>query len=322
MDPEQLALHKLRNALQSLLLVGAMAGLCGYLAWLVGGAFGAWLALTFVTLAYALNPAASPRLVMGMFRATPIHPRSAPRLYAVLEALAERASLPVVPTLYYLPSRLMNAFTTGRPDNAAIAVSDGLLRRLDLRQLTGVLGHEISHIAHNDTRVMAFADLTARVTGFLSVLGQVLLIINLPLILFSAYRLDWLPILLLLAAPALSALVQLALSRNREYEADRNAAELTGDPEGLASALRAMEHYQGGVLERLLLPGQRIPDPSILRTHPPSEERIRRLLELRDRRPLLDLPRLPVGWVELDPLYEFLGRELGRPRWHRTGLWY
>ncbi len=322
MDQQRLAQHKLRNGLQSLMLVGAMAALCGYLAWLIGGAFGAWLALTFVVVAYALNPAASPRLVMGLFRATPIHRRSAPRLYAVLEALAERASLPVVPTLYYLPSRLMNAFTTGQRDNAAIAVSDGLLRSLDLRQLTGVLGHEMSHIAHDDTRVMAFADLTARVTGFLSVLGQVLLIVNLPLILFSDYRLDWLPILLLLAAPVLSTLVQLALSRNREFEADRNAAELTGDPEGLASALNTMEHHQGRVFSSVLFPGQRIPDPSILRTHPPSEERIRRLLELRDKRLVLDAPRQPMGWVELDPLSEFLDRECGWPCWHRSGLWY
>jgi len=322
MDQQRLALHKLRNGLQSLMLVGAMAGLCGYLAWLIGGAFGAWLALVFVAVAYALNPAASPRLVMGLFRAEPIHPRSAPRLYAVLEALAERASLPAVPTLYYLPSRLMNAFTTGQRGNAAIAVSDGLLRSLDLRQLAGVLGHEMSHIAHDDTQVMAFADLTARVTGFLSLLGQALLIVNLPLILFSDYRLDWLPILLLLAAPTLSALVQLALSRNREYAADRNAAELTGDPEGLASALNRMEHYQGRVLERILLPGQRIPDPSLLRTHPPTKERIRRLLELRDKRLARGVPRLPMGWVELDPLSEFLERELGRPRWHRSGLWY
>ncbi len=322
MDQQRLAQHKLRNGLQSLMLVGAMAALCGYLAWLIGGAFGAWLALTFVVVAYTLNPAASPRLVMGLFRAAPIHRRSAPRLYAVLEALAGRASLPAVPTLYYLPSRLMNAFTTGQRDNAAIAVSDGLLRSLDLRQLTGVLGHEMSHIAHDDTRVMAFADLTARVTGFLSVLGQVLLIVNLPLILFSDYRLDWLPILLLLAAPVLSTLVQLALSRNREFEADRNAAELTGDPEGLASALNRMEHHQGRAFANILFPGQRIPDPSMLRTHPPSEERIRRLLELRDKRLVLDAPRQPMGWVELDPLSEFLDRECGRPCWHRSGLWY
>lgn len=322
MDHARLAQHKLRNGFQSLLLVGAMAGLCGYLAWLIAGALGAWLALLFVVTAYSMNPAASPRLVMGLFRAEPIHPRNAPRLYGVMQALAKRAQLPAVPTLYYLPTRVMNAFTTGRRDNAAIAVSDGLLRSLDLRQLTGVLGHELSHIVHDDTRVMAFADLTARVTGFLALLGQVLLIINLPLILFSDYQLDWLPILLLLAAPALSALVQLALSRNREFEADRNAAELTGDPEGLATALGKMEHYQGRVLEQILFPGQRIPDPSLLRTHPPTEERIRRLLELRDRRLVQVMPRLPMGWVELDPLSEFLGRDCGRPRWHRSGLWF
>ena len=322
MDQQRLALHKLRNALQSLLLVGAMAGLCGYLAWYLGGSFGAWLALLFVVMGYAVNPAASPRLVMGMFRAELIHPRSAPRLYAVLETLAQRAGLPAVPSLYYLPSRLMNAFTTGGREHAAIAVSDGLLRSLDLRQLAGVLGHEMGHLVNADTRVMAFADLTARVTGFLSVLGQLLLIVNLPLLLFSDYRLDWLPILLLLAAPSLSALVQLALSRSREFEADRTAVELTGDPEGLASALDRMEQYQGRFLERILLPGRGIPEPSLLRTHPATEERIQRLLELREQPRVREVPRIQLGWRERDPLREFLERELGRPRRRRGGLWY
>jgi len=193
------------------------------------------------------------------------------------------------------------------------------LQRLDLRELSGVLGHEVSHIAHADIRVMAFADLATRITSTLSFLGQVLLVISLPLLL-GDYHLDWLPILVLLSAPTLSTLVQLALSRNREFEADRGAAELTGDPEGLAAALGKMERYQGRFLEGLLTPGRRTPEPSLLRTHPPAEERIHRLLELRDRPPNYELLQLP--WMERDPLPGFLDRAVARPRWHRTGIWY
>jgi heat shock protein HtpX len=321
MNQELLAAHRLRNSLQSLLLVGVLAALCAYLAWLLAGSFGMWLALGFVVFGFALMPAASPRMIMGAYRAEPIHPRSAPRLYEVLEVLARRAGLPRVPLLFYLPSRVMNAFTTGGPDNAAIALSDGLLRRMDMRELAGVVAHELSHVAHEDTRVMAFADLASRVTGLLSLAGQLLLIVNLPLLLFADYHIDWLPILVLLAAPTLSALVQLALSRSREFEADRSAAELTGDPEGLASALDKMDRVQGGLLERLLLPGARIPDPSLLRTHPPTAERIRRLLELRGR-PALRHAYRSGAWPLLDPLEDWLCRDCDRPRWHRSGFWY
>jgi heat shock protein HtpX len=319
MDTERLTAHQLRNTLQSLLLVGAMAGLCAYLAWLIAGEPGAWLASVFVGLTYVANPVASPRLIMAIYRATPILPQQAPRLYSVLRALAERAGLTRVPTLYYLPSRLLNAFTAGGEGQSAIALSEGMLQRLSLRELAGVLAHEVSHVAHADIRVMAFADLTARLTGTLSLLGQLLLLVNLPLLLLSDHHLDWLPILVLLAAPTLSALAQLALSRNRELAADRAAAELTGDPEGLASALGKMERCQGRVLERLLSPGPRIPDPSLLRTHPPTDERIRQLLDLRERPARHGL--LPLGWVERDPLAEYLGRA-GQPRWHRLGVWY
>lgn len=318
MDPRRLSEHKLHNTLQSLLLILGLGVLCAYPAWLLAGPVGIWLAVPFVATVYFMNPVASPRLVMRMYRGEAIHPQSAPRLYALLEALAARAGLPRVPTLFYLPSRLMNAFTSGSPDNAAIALSDGLLRRMDLRELAGVLGHELSHIAHEDTRVMAFADLAARITSVLSLTGLFLLVLNLPLMLFTEMHIDWLPILVMVAAPGLSALLQLALSRNREYEADRRAAELTGDPEALASALGKMEHYQGRVLEGLLPPGQRIPDPSLLRTHPPTQDRIQRLLDLRKSRPRQEVRPLWGG----DPWNEVDCRDCDRPRWHRTGIWY
>ena len=322
MDHERLLQRKLRNNLQSALLIASMVLLCGYLAWVIGGWLVAWAVSLFVVVSYVLNPVASPGLIMSMYRGRPIRPEAAPRLYALLRELAARAGLERMPRLYYVPTRLLNAFTSGGRSDAAIAVSDGLLRRLDLRELAGVLAHEVSHVASGDTRVMALADLTSRVTGVLSLVGQVLLLINLPLVMFSEYALNWIPIIVMLAAPSLSALVQLALSRSREYEADRSAAALTGDPEGLAAALQKLEYMQGHWWERVFLPGQRIPDRSLLRTHPPTEERIQRLLELRRLEGWYSRRRLPGGGRSGDALRPVLAVPPMRPRWHLSGFWF
>jgi heat shock protein HtpX len=322
MDEQRSVSHKLRNNLQTALLIAALSVLFAYLAWFIGGPVLAWAAFIGVVVLAMNNPIASPRLLMSLYRARPIRQAQAPRLYAIVHELSRRAGLERLPVLFLVPTRLMNAFTTGDRQDAAIAVSDGLLRRMELRELTGVLAHEISHVANGDIRVMAFADLVSRVTGMLSLFGQILLLISLPLWLLSAADIPWLPILLLLFAPTLSALVQLALSRSREYEADRNAAELSGDPEGLASALRKLEYQQAGLWERLFMPTRRIPEPSMLRSHPPTEERVRRLLELRDRESLpRPLPELwePSAWDRFGLLAERL--PLG-PRWHISGLWY
>jgi heat shock protein HtpX len=322
MSPERLFAHKLRNDLQTFALIALLALLCAYLAWFVGGPVVAWGAIAAVATLYFANPAASPRLVMSLYQGRAISPAAAPRLYRILSELSRRAGLERPPALYYLPTRLMNAFTAGGREDAVIAVSDGLLRRMDLRELTGVLAHEVSHLANGDTRAMAFADLVSRITSVLSLVGQLLLLASLPLWLFSAADIPWLPILVLMLAPTLSALVQLALSRSREYEADRSAAALSGDPEGLVSALRKMDYYQAGLWERVVLPGRRLPDPSLLRTHPPTVDRVRRLLELREREglpravaPLLSGPRP-------DPYDVLAGRVPSRPRWHIGGLWY
>jgi heat shock protein HtpX len=322
MDEQRSISHKLRNNLQTALLIAALALLVAYLAWFIGGPVLAWAALLGVVVLAVNNPIASPRLLMSLYRARPIRHAEAPRLYAIVHELSHRAGLERLPVLYLVPTRLMNAFTTGDRQDAAIAVSDGLLRRMDLRELTGVLAHEISHVANGDIRVMTFADLVSRVTGMLSLFGQILLLISLPLWLLSTADIPWLPILLLLFAPTLSALVQLALSRSREYEADRSAAELSGDPEGLAAALQKLEYQQGGLWERLFMPTQRIPEPSMLRSHPPTEERVHRLLDLRDRESLpRPLPELwePSPWDRLGLLAKRL--PLG-PRWHISGLWY
>lgn len=317
MEQTRLLQHQLRNSVQSILLIIALGGLCAWLAWFIGGLPFAFLTAGFILLAYQFNPAASPAMVVHLFRGQALSPAQAPELYRVLVPLSENAGLPRPPILFYLPSNVMNAFTTGTPDNAAIGLSDGLLRRLDLREIAGVLGHEIMHIANQDTRMMAFADLTSRITSLFSMLGQALLIINLPLLLFSEAVLPWGPILLLLASPSLSALAQLALSRNREYDADLGSARLTGDPLALASALHKMESPRQGILGQILFPGPRIPDPSLLRTHPPTEERIKRLVEYARQTPTNE----PIVYAA-PVLPHLIARHPLRARWHRNGMWY
>jgi len=215
---------------------------------------------------------------------------------------------------------MVNAFTVGRRDESAIAVTDGLLRLLDSREMTGVLAHEVSHIRSNDTWVMSVADLFSRLTNILSLLGLLLLFINLPLILLSYVSISWLAILNLIFAPNLSALAQLGLSRTREYDADMSAARLTGDPRGLARALVKIERCSSSFFERIFLPGRRIPEPSMLRTHPPTEERVQRLLALESS--------LPREFAERLPKLDFIGYPVSKnqihrlPRWHITGLWH
>ena len=170
-------------------------------------------------------------------------------------------------------------------------------------------------MANGDIRVMGFADTVSRITGLLGLLGQVLLVVSLPLLVLGLETPPLGALLVLLAGPTLSALAQLALSRNREYEADRTAAELSGDPAGLASALEKLERYQGRFWEQVMLPGRRLPDPSLLRTHPPTEERIARLLEL-----VPPSPRL--GLMGRSGLALFKDPPPRPPRWHVGGLWY
>ncbi len=309
--------HRTKNRLQSLILILSLGGLCAWLAWFLGGVPMALAMALVVLLSYQINPVASPDWAMRLFRARRITAGDAPALYQLVSQLAQRAGLRDMPMLYYLPSDVMNAFTTGNSDRAAIAISDGLLRRMEWREIAGVLAHEMMHVVNEDTRLMAFADLTSRITGFLSITGQLLLLVNLPLVLFGETALPWIPILLMLAAPTLSALAQLALSRSREYEADLGAVRLTGDPLGLASALNKLEPPRHRLLERLLHPGPRIPDPSLLRTHPPTEERVRRLVELG---PVDDSATGPADYPPSP--YDLLARDPFRPRWHRNGMWY
>jgi heat shock protein HtpX len=268
--------HRARNALHTGLLLLGMAVLAGFLGYaLFGSASMVWGALAgAVVVAFAHE--VSPALVLRMARAREIPRAEAPRLYGLVEGLAGRAGLARVPPLYLVPTPALNAFAAGSRDHAAIAVTDGLLRNLDGRELAGVLAHEFAHLKANDLRVMTLAAVVGRLTGLLSLMGQMMLVVMVPLALVTSLTVPWLAIFALILAPTGSAALQLALSRTREFDADVSAAELGGDPRGLAMALAKLERMQGGWMERLFL--ARV--PHWLRSHPDTHERIRRLLEL------------------------------------------
>ncbi|EIE46523.1 zinc metalloprotease HtpX [Pseudomonas aeruginosa] len=306
------ARHRWLNRLQTALLVLTLLGIAAVAGSLLLGDGGLWLALAAAGFTLLLEPAAASGLTLRLYGARPLHPDEAPDLWAVLRELAARAGLPAVPVPHYVPSGVVNAFATGSKHHAAIALTDGLLRSLTPRELTGVLGHEIAHIANEDMRVMGLADSISRLTHLLALLGQLAIVLSLPALLLGVTEVNWPALLLLAVAPQLALLAQLGLSRVREFDADRLAAELTGDPHGLASALAKIERVSRS-WRAWLLPGWGNPEPSWLRTHPATAERIERLLELA---PPPAMPPFPsarfVPEVTVSPR---------PPRWRTGGLW-
>ena len=258
------ARHRWLNRLQTALLVLTLLGIAAVAGSLLLGDGGLWLALAAAGFTLLLEPAAASGLTLRLYGARPLYPDEAPDLWAVLRELAARAGLPAVPVPHYVPSGVVNAFATGSKHHAAIALTDGLLRSLTPRELTGVLGHEIAHIANEDLRVMGLADSISRLTHLLALLGQLAIVLSLPALLLGVAEVNWPALLLLAVAPQLALLAQLGLSRVREFDADRLAAELTGDPHGLASALAKIERVS------------RCPDGAI--RNPPGCARIRRRL--------------------------------------------
>ncbi len=305
------------NTLQSGLLFAAMILICGLLGLVVAGQEGLVWALGLGAFTLTLSPGFSPRVILKLYNARMLAPGEAPALEALAAELARRASLAEAPALAYVPSQSPNAFSVGSRRSAVIALTDGLLRSLSRRELAGVLAHEISHVAHSDMWIMALADVVGRITALFSSLGWVLLILSLPMFLVAGYALPLTPILALLLAPAGTTLLQLALSRTREYDADLEAVDLTGDPEGLATALGKLEARSGGVFERILFPGRSEPHPSILRTHPETTERMVRILKM---------PRDPDKRLDQGQTGTCLGpgchRPVRRPRWRPGGFWY
>jgi heat shock protein HtpX len=312
--------HARRNAVQSLVLVAGSGALAALIAYSVYGPAGLLWAGLFGAAGVWMAGRVSPHMILELYKARALAPGELPDVHRVIRQLATAAGLPSIPRLYYVPSRLMNAFAVGNRADSAIAITDGMLRGLTLRQLAGVLAHEVSHIRSGHLRVMAPADVLSRLTSTMAMVGIMVFFVSLPVVLATGAAVPWLGILLMLLAPTLSSLLQLGLSRAREHDADFDAVVMTRDPEGLASALETLERRQGRLWERIALPGARLPDPSLLRTHPATADRVHRLLSLRKAgKPAIatvDETALKSGKTFIPSIAP------PRVHWRRLGVWY
>jgi heat shock protein HtpX len=317
LDPVRQRAHRQRNTWQSVFMLAGIGAVVALSALLIWGPFGMVIAMLAIAAIAVFSPRLPPGGVMRLYRARPMDPRTGSQLLDAVSVLARRAELPAVPAVYIIPSSTLNAFATGSPANAAIGVTEGLLRQLSLREIVGVLAHEISHIRNNDLGVMALADVMTRFTQSLSLTALILAGLNIISAIWGESFISWSAVLLLYLAPTLASLLQLGLSRSREYDADLEGALLTRDPAGLAMALKRLDQLQGSFWEDMMypVPGRRMPVPSLLRSHPPTEERVARLLELQGspQEPVLVLQETPmrflvgVGPIEMRPRYRWPG---------------
>lgn len=319
LNSEQLREHRQRNLMHSVFLIGAIGAILVIATSLLWGLAGIAFSLISIGLIILVAPSLPATAVMRLYRANKVEPGN-DQLSRIVDELSRRAELPTRPDLYLIPSATLNAFATGSRQNPTIAITEGLLRRLTMREITNVLAHEMSHIRNNDLWVMNLADIMSRFVQALSYMALALALMNVFGLLTGEAPISWWAVLILYFAPAISSLLQLGLSRAREYDADMEAASLTGDPMGLASALSRLERYQGHFWEDLAypVPARRVPQPSLLRTHPSTKERIRRLHELTSP------PTLPQIVVQDEPMVTMLGYgpiEM-RPRYRFPGLWY
>ena len=284
------------NVLKTGILLSLLTVLLVFLGELLGGPNGAWAAF-IVTL--ALNLVFywfSDRIVLAMYRAKPLGESEAPQAYRVVREIATRDRIPM-PKLYWIATQTPNAFATGRsPAHASVAVTSGLLEIMSEEELKGVLAHELSHVKNRDTLVMTIA---AALAGAIMMLARMA---QWSLWLGGGRSRDeenrgsaamQLVVMLLIAvlAPLAATLIQLAISRTREYGADASGATLAGTPQGLASALeklnRAAREYPlpnaNPATAHLFIvnPLSAGAIATLFSTHPPIEERIRRLRQMR-----------------------------------------
>jgi len=268
------------NFTQTALMLGAMTALLALIGYILAGREGLFLTALFIFAFMSLGRGASKVWMLRAIHAVKLEADDAPVIHAMAEELARRAELPRSPDIYFLEADAMLGFSVGNSeDDSAIVLSGALLQGLTPREIASVLAHEISHIAAGDLTVMGLADLITRLTRTLSMLGVVLVIFNIPIAVTGGAYLPWGALVLLVMAPLLSLLLQMGLSRVREFEADAAAVDISGDPEALALALEKLEVRQNGFLRHVFLPHDPGTVPSLLRSHPITRQRVTRILQ-------------------------------------------
>lgn len=277
------------STLKTALLLALLSGIILFLGQAIGGQTGLLFALGVALLMNIGSYWFSDKIVLKMYRARELSPSEAPMLHKMVEELATQARIPK-PKVCLIPDEAPNAFATGRnPQNAVVAVTEGVVRLLSPAELRGVLAHEIGHVVNRDILIQSVAGVMATAITYI------------------AYMLQWTAIfgggrsneeggagglgaiLLAILAPIAAALIQFAISRSREYEADATGARLSGDPAALASALgkltawskkKPMHEGSPATAHMFIVNPFAGGVSSLFSTHPPAEERIRRLMSM------------------------------------------
>ncbi len=274
------------NWVKTAMLMAAIMALFGVVGGMIGGESGMLLALVFGGAMNVFSYWFSDKMVLKMYNAREVDETSAPQFYGMVRELAQRAGLPI-PRVYLIDEDQPNAFATGRnPEHAAVAATTGILQLLSARELRGVMAHELAHVAHRDILI---STVSATMAGAISALANFAMF-------FGGRSEDGRPsnplasIAVALLAPLAASLIQMAISRAREYEADRGGAEVSGDPHALADALAKIQMYAEGRIP--MAPAEAHPETAqmmilnplsgggisgLFSTHPPTEERIARL---------------------------------------------
>ena len=274
------------NTIKTALLLGLMSGVLLVLGDLLGGNSGLMMAFAFAVIMNFGSYWFSDKIVLKMYRAQPVGPEH--RLYQITARLAQRAGLPM-PKVYIIPDASPNAFATGRnPSHAAVAATEGILRILDERELEGVIAHELAHVKHRDILISSVAATMAAAIMMVARMAQFAAM-------FGGSRRDdqgggGNPIALLatvILAPLAAMLIQAAISRSREFGADKGGAEIAGTPYGLVDALKKLEASSKRIPMDanpatahmfIIKPFSVRGMLSLFSTHPPTESRVRALL--------------------------------------------
>ncbi|MGQ4507056.1 zinc metalloprotease HtpX [Dermabacteraceae bacterium CCM 9519] len=287
---------RVQNTLRTVTLLVALSGVLLLLGWLIGGPRYLWIFALFSVASAIGSYWFSDKIALRSMQAYPVTREQAPRIYRIVEELSQKAQQPM-PRLYVSPTMSPNAFATGRnPRHAAVCCTEGILQLLDDRELRGVLGHELMHVYNRDILISSVAGAIASVIGIFAQMGFYMGLGRRdqdrgPATMIFA-------LLAALLAPVASTVVQFAISRTREYDADESGAILTQDPLALASALTKIS---AGIQSQPLPPEPQLENAShmmianpfsagdamrsLMATHPPVEKRIARLRAMADARP-------------------------------------
>ena len=279
------------NMMKTAILMAAITALFMAIGSMIGGRSGMMLALVVALGMNFFSYWFSDKMVLKMYNAREVDETSAPRFYAMVRELAQRADIPM-PKVYLIDEAAPNAFATGRsPEHAAVAATTGIVNVLTDRELRGVMAHELAHVKHRDILI---STISATMAGAISMLANFAMF-------FGGRDSEGRPsnpiagIAVALLAPLAASVIQMAISRAREFEADRGGAEICGDPQALASALEKIQRYARGIPMEA---AERHPETAqmmimnplsaegirgLFSTHPPTEERVARLMEMARR---------------------------------------